>query len=795
MATTIEQQVALDEALVPSTQRCPFFKAFLVTADVPEIYMQEFWATTYVHQHSIKFKLDNKKHIVNLETFRDMLHICPRIPGQPFLGHSAQIRTLTDVNINKLFQPWRSFGAVINKCLTGKSSGFDSFRLSQAQILWGLYHSRNIDYAFLIWEDFMYQVEHKNHKKSNKMYYPRFTKVVYDVLRLTPFYKAFLVIADLPEIYMQEFWATATLYHHSIHFKMNNKKRIVNLECFREMLHICPRIPNQTFDELLFEEEILAFLRYLGHNKEIKKIMDVWILLLSQAQILWGMYHKKNVDFAYPLWEDFVYQVEHKDAKKSNEMYYPRFIKVIINFFMTKDPSIPRRNKMNWHCVRDDQMFTTIKLVSRHQNTQQFGAMFPIELRNEDIRNSASYKEYYAIASGAAPPKTKASVRKMQSSFDTRMPPPTATSTRLSTSAKGKQPVKSSKAKGLSVLSEVALTKAQQIKLATKRSLQQTYISQASRSDNNGDDFIHPKLSTHDEEAKDKESFDPIVQTPSQVENSDDERNNEESHGMNVEGDKGPDAEELYRDININLEGRDVQMTDVHTTQVLEDTHVTLTPVNPDGQQQSSSVSSQFVTSMFNPSPDVGIDSLFESTPRVDVPLTTTVVPLLVTAPTLPPPFIPIMSEFAEAVSSIPGIVDRYIDYRMNEAVKVAVQLQSDRFRDEAQAENKDFINKLDENIQKIIKKQVKTSYVVAADLSELELKKILIEKMESNKSIHQSDEQRNLYKALVDAYECDKIILDIYGDIVTLKRRRDDADKDEEPSARSDRGSKRRRE
>nr|GEZ51111.1 hypothetical protein [Tanacetum cinerariifolium] len=45
-------------------------------------------------------------------------------------------------------------------------------------------------------------------------------------------------------------------------------------------------------------------------------------------------------------------------------------------------------------------------------------------------------------------------------------------------------------------------------------------------------------------------------------------------------------------------------------------------------------------------------------------------------------------------------------------------------------------------------------------------------------------------------AYESDKIILDTYGDTVTLKRRRDDdADKDKEPSAGSDRGSKRRRE
>nr|GEX77259.1 hypothetical protein [Tanacetum cinerariifolium] len=83
-------------------------------------------------------------------------------------------------------------------------------------------------------------------------------QLVYDVLRPTPFYKAFLVIADVPEIYMQEFWATATVHYHLIRFKMDNKKRIVNLEYFREMLHICPRLPNQTFDELPFEEEILA---------------------------------------------------------------------------------------------------------------------------------------------------------------------------------------------------------------------------------------------------------------------------------------------------------------------------------------------------------------------------------------------------------------------------------------------------------------------------------------------------------------------------------------------------------
>ncbi|GKE50721.1 hypothetical protein Tco_1485877 [Tanacetum coccineum] len=34
---------------------------------------------------------------------------------------------------------------------------------------------------------------------------------------------------------------------------------------------------------------------------------------------------------------------------------------------------------------------------------------------------------------------------------------------------------------------------------------------------------------------------------------------------------------------------------------------------------------------------------------------------------------------------------------------------------------------------------------------------------MESNKSIHKSDEQKKLYKALVEAYESDKLIFDTY--------------------------------
>ncbi|GJX97651.1 hypothetical protein Tco_0353449 [Tanacetum coccineum] len=352
------------------------------------------------------------------------------------------------------------------------------------------------------------------------------------------------------------------------------------------------------------------------------------------------MYHKKNVDYAYLLWEYSVYQIENKNVKKSNEMYYPRFTKVIINFFMTKDQSIPRRNSVNWHYARDDYMFTTIKVVSRHEDTQLYGAILPDELTNEAIKYSESYKEYYAIASGAEPPRTKASVKKKQAASDTTKTPSIAKGKRLKTSAKAvkpakkKQRAKTSKAKILTVLSEVALTEAEQMKLDTKRSLIETHSSHASSSctdegtgiipgvpdvptygsddekiswkssdeedddevtlneddddfDENDDDDDDDNdeddddadnqdaenqddFSTHDKE----DSFDPWVQTPSRVESTNDEDSDEEIQDTNVEGDKMNEEETneeakvdtLYRDVNVNLEGRDTEMTDAPRT-------------------------------------------------------------------------------------------------------------------------------------------------------------------------------------------------------------------------------------
>nr|GEY34844.1 retrovirus-related Pol polyprotein from transposon TNT 1-94 [Tanacetum cinerariifolium] len=132
----------------------------------------------------------------------------------------------------------------------------------------------------------------------------------------------------------------------------------------------------------------------------------------------------------------------------------------------------------------DETMATTIDqlVVSRHRTTQQYGAILPIELTTNEIRNSKAYKEYYACATREAAAKLKASAKKKKgdSASSTTPPTPTLTTTvvsalRLSATAKGKQPAR---AITPTEPTDVQRTEAEQLKIALKRSRQETYISQ-----------------------------------------------------------------------------------------------------------------------------------------------------------------------------------------------------------------------------------------------------------------------------------------------------------------------------
>nr|GEV29854.1 putative ribonuclease H-like domain-containing protein [Tanacetum cinerariifolium] len=451
-------------------------------------------------------------------------------------------------------------------------------------------------------------------------------QVVLDALKLTPFYKAFEITTDVLKIYI--------LFAATINKCLSGKTTCHDSLC------------------------------------------------LLRAKIIWGIYHNNNVDYVYLLWEDPVYQVENKNSKKNNDMCYPRFTKVIINYIMKKDLSIPRRNKMFWHTARDDPMFTMIRVISKHQTTHIHNAILPKQLTNQAMTESKAYKTYYAYATGEKTLKQKYVQKKAGSKTSPKNNPTQASKgKRLRVTAKTQ--FHSSQASGSGTHEETGVilgvpdvptygSDDEQISWKSSDDEDdddqdddnaddefdngQDDDNEHTESKNNGDDFVHPKLSTFGEE----EEGDNVEE-----EKLDEEKTNEE------------EVNELYNDVNINLEGRDIEMTDallpnVQATKVIEDTHF---------EDRVKALEDDF--------------SKFKQT-----------------------------NLFAEAVSSIP------------------------------------------------------------ANLSELELKKILIDKMESNKSINRLDQQKTLYKALTDAYETDKFILDTYGDTVMFKRCQDDEDDDEEPFA-----------
>ncbi|GKD20613.1 hypothetical protein Tco_1222316 [Tanacetum coccineum] len=129
--------------------------------------MQEFWATVTVHKSSIRFTINKKKFSLDVEVFREILQICLKILGQRFKEPPLEHDMLSFLRDLRNTRAWRAFATIIKKCLSGKDTAYEKIRLSHAKILWGMYNNKNIDYVYLLWEDFLFQ----SISRRNKMFW------------------------------------------------------------------------------------------------------------------------------------------------------------------------------------------------------------------------------------------------------------------------------------------------------------------------------------------------------------------------------------------------------------------------------------------------------------------------------------------------------------------------------------------------------------------------------------------------------------------------------------------------
>ncbi|GKC67267.1 hypothetical protein Tco_1099865 [Tanacetum coccineum] len=278
-------------------------------------------------------------------------------------------------------------------------------------------------------------------------------------------------------------------------------------------------------------------------------------------------------------------------------MFYLRFTKVIINHFMSQDQSIPRRNKVDWHMANDDPIITTMRFysLSAMNVVQKYSAFLPDNLNHSCNEKNLKISRLILLLLLLE----RRLLNQKYVAITPREKPDTSTLrlpliNDLSDLLKAKTQLHSSQPSGSGAYEGTCVTPgvpgvpkygSDEEQISWKSSDEEDDDDEANigkdeddndqdddertESDNDGDDFVHPKLSTHDDEAR---NDDEVNEEESNEESNDEsnEESDEEVQGANTEEEEmdeeatheEDEANELYRDVNVNLEGRDTVMTD-----------------------------------------------------------------------------------------------------------------------------------------------------------------------------------------------------------------------------------------
>ncbi|GKF28624.1 hypothetical protein Tco_0094966 [Tanacetum coccineum] len=114
--------------------------------------MQQFWLTIekVKKSSSYPFNIDNNTCQIDVDIFIKILDISPKVKNQEFtippssdtlreflheLGYKGKLTSSSEMYVDHINQPWRTFVAIINKCLSGKTLSNDRLRPSRIEIL------------------------------------------------------------------------------------------------------------------------------------------------------------------------------------------------------------------------------------------------------------------------------------------------------------------------------------------------------------------------------------------------------------------------------------------------------------------------------------------------------------------------------------------------------------------------------------------------------------------------------------------------------------------------------------
>ncbi|GJW13064.1 hypothetical protein Tco_0017197 [Tanacetum coccineum] len=172
-------------------------------------------------------------------------------------------------------------------------------------------------------------------------------------------------------------------------------------------------------------------------------------------------------------------------------MYYPRFTKAIIHYFISKDKLISMRNRIFMHTVQHDSVLGTLRFVSKSDEYQVYGELLPEWMTNQQLRDSPAYKTYLVFTTGVVTPKKARKFKKP--AFPSKknalvdVEEPAEKPFKKPKEKPKKAPAKAERSKGIELLSNATLLEEAQLKKAIKRSKQETHIHQVGGSSEGAD--------------------------------------------------------------------------------------------------------------------------------------------------------------------------------------------------------------------------------------------------------------------------------------------------------------------
>ncbi|GJV44236.1 hypothetical protein Tco_1428772, partial [Tanacetum coccineum] len=178
-------------------------------------------------------------------------------------------------------------------------------------------------------------------------------KIVGHILLNHPLSYALTATADVPAVYLQQFWKTLPV-----------------------------ETPDNPFIALVNIEIIESFMQNVGYQGIVDKI--------NILQLFHAMVNRTNVDYVALLWWDFNNCVfQQKDV-----IQYLRFTKLIIVDLMNKYPSVPPRLKDDYHSIKYDiplmSVYTTENVTIREM-------LISDAFLTKEIHATDDYKEYKTV--------------------------------------------------------------------------------------------------------------------------------------------------------------------------------------------------------------------------------------------------------------------------------------------------------------------------------------------------------------------------------------------------------------